>query len=77
MFFFFISLNVSYSGMSDCRGMSGSTAPANGSVDISGPQPLGTVATYSCDYGLASGDLVRYCITGGTWTGTEPTCVPG
>ena len=53
------------------------TAPANGSVDISGPQPLGTVATYSCDYGLASGDLVRYCITGGTWSGTEPTCASG
>ena len=52
-------------------------APANVSVDISGPQPLGTVATYSCDYFLTSGDLVRYCITGGTWSGTEPTCAPG
>ena len=45
------------------------------SVDVSGPQPVGTVATYNCFCG-SYGDSTRTCQAGGTWTGTEPICRP-
>ena len=53
------------------------TAPDNGTLELTGPFSLGTIATYSCDLGLVSGDRVRYCVANGTWTGTEPTCATG
>ena len=32
--------------------------------------------TYTCDLGyeLSSGDAIRNCTAGGTWSGTAPTC---
>ena len=53
------------------------TVPENGTVNVSGPQLLGTIATYSCDHGLESGTLVRYCVGVGYWTGTDPKCASG
>ena len=53
------------------------TAPDIGGLKLSGPFSLGTIATYSCDLRMASGDSVRYCVGDGTWIGTEPTCSTG
>ena len=53
------------------------TAPENGTVDVTGPQPIGTMATYTCDIGLVSGDLERFCLADGTWSGTQPVCAAG
>ena len=34
-----------------------------------------SVATYSCDAGYApKGDITRTCLSGGTWSGSAPTC---
>ena len=45
------------------------------SVDVSGPQPVGTVASYDCFCGHI-GVFTRTCQADGTWTGTEPICAP-
>ena len=52
-------------------------SPDNGTVSTSGLLVPGATATYTCDYGLVSGDLVRYCLADGTWSGTEPVCGTG
>ena len=51
--------------------------PDDGTVDVSGPQPIGSTATFSCEFGLVSGSLVRYCLAGGIWSGMDPICVAG
>ena len=51
--------------------------PDDGTVDVSGPQPIGSTATFSCEFGLVSGSLVRYCLAGGVWSGMDPICVAG
>ena len=53
------------------------TPPVDGSVDVIGPQPVGTVATYMCDFGLVDGKVNRYCLADGTWSGIDPTCASG
>ena len=51
--------------------------PDDGTVDVSGPQPIGSTATFSCEFGLVSGSLVRYCLAGGVWSGMDPICEAG
>ncbi|MBI5498035.1 MAG: choice-of-anchor D domain-containing protein [Deltaproteobacteria bacterium] len=57
----------------DCGSL---TNPSNGMV--SAPMTtLGGTATYSCSPGYnISGSSTRTCDTGGTWSGTAPSCVP-
>ncbi|XP_064386396.1 P-selectin-like [Halichondria panicea] len=44
-----------------------------GSPDI---RPVDTGATYSCSngYTLTGGDITRVCVSGGSWSGSPPTC---
>ncbi len=39
-------------------------------------RPVNTVAAYSCNagYTLNGGSTLRFCISGGNWTGLAPTC---
>ena len=47
----------------------------NGSVSMTGVTP-GSTATYNCnqDYQL-KGPATRTCLSDGTWSGMEPTCI--
>ena len=49
--------------------------PGNGTVTWTG-LTYGSVAVYNCDNGYqVSGDQTRTCMSNGTWSGEEPTCL--
>ena len=51
--------------------------PQSGSVDVIGPQPVGTTANYNCSNGLISGNLQRECLSSGMWSGDPAVCHQG
>ena len=48
----------------------------NGMISYSDPTlGVGSVVTYSCDTGYTlNGVMTRTCQSGGTWSGSAPTC---
>ena len=55
------------------------TALTNGmigyDIGITGPRPMGTMATYTCNTGyIVNRDSVRVCQNDRTWNGSTPTC---
>lgn len=53
----------------------GLESPESGVVSLTG-RTVGSVATYTCDDGLApTVSEARECLQDGTWTGEEPMCI--
>lgn len=52
------------------------SAPANGSISLSGVT-VGDIANYSCneEFELV-GNATRVCLDDGTWSGQDPVCNP-
>ena len=49
--------------------------PANGQVSVTG-RTSGSTAIYTCNTGYKlTGDQTRTCLSTGTWSGQEPTCI--
>jgi len=60
--------------ISDCPGLSSTSTT---SVSVTAGLTAGSVATYACVSGYTLfGDVTRTC-TAGSWTGVEPSCLPG
>ena len=56
-------LSVDNGGVSYSNGITGAPIPTN------------IVATYSCTTGhVLTGDSMRTCTSGGSWTGSDPVC---
>ena len=53
--------------------INGDIVYTDGSTDN---RPVGTVATYTCNTGYTptGGSLFRFCMTGGKWSESAPTC---
>ncbi|CAI8019852.1 SCO-spondin [Geodia barretti] len=51
------------------------SAPENGTVNVTGVQPI--VAKYSCHEGTLVGSEMRTCLGNGSWFGVEPSCRTG
>ena len=51
--------------------------PENGDVNVTRAQTEGSIAAYTCNMGyqLSVEDQTRTCMSNGTWSGEEPTCI--
>ena len=66
--------NISFL-LKDCGVLSN---PVGGLVDLSDGTTFGSVATYRCtdrNYKVTGGDT-RFCGVSGTWSGSDPVCLP-
>ena len=64
--FFFVSV--------DCNDPA---VPDNGMIDLPSGTTVGSPVMYNCSSGyVLNGDMTRWCLTSGEWSGKTPTCDP-